>query len=100
LIDEDYLCVESADDKFYRFSRCRLCAGDLRRFFQLKGARRIRLFSVSRAQANTYKISVSPRRVLRVPGYIGLFYPDAEEWGIAQVEAGRPHIGIELLEEE
>lgn len=104
LIDEYYLCVESADEKLYRFSRCWLCASDLGRFFQLKGVRRIRLFSVSRAQANTYKVSVVPKwgitRALRVSGYNGLFYPSAEEWGIAQVEADRPHIGVEILEEE
>lgn len=79
-----------------------VCHSALCRLFTIEKARRIRLFSSRRARNDTYHCRL---RTLDNDNYVALpeinqsFYIvwDLKRWLRAQIGAGRPHIGVELL---
>lgn len=76
-----------------------ICCKDLPEFFVLPdGAARIRLFSSSGERRDTWEVRFTEVQVLVVGNTPKRTYPALDVWLKEQIGAGRPHIGIEILE--
>lgn len=76
-----------------------ICCEDLPEFFVLPdGTARIRLFSSSRERRDTWKVRFTGGQLLIVGDTPKMTYPALDVWLKKQIGAGRPHIGIEILE--
>lgn len=75
-----------------------ICCAGLSKLFDLADADRIRLVAKRRASSTTYKVELDVLGGMIKPLDVNFLYDELYSWLQKQVKAGRPNIGVYIIE--